>query len=74
MPSELFTGEQLREDHILKFFIPNPNLTGFAADIAANFGNLAHDYVNTIPRSPERTAGLRKLLEAKDCFIRAQLV
>lgn len=27
----------------------------------------------TIPPSAELTAGLRKLLEAKDCFVRAQI-
>ena len=29
-------------------------------------------YLNrTIPEGPEKTAGMRKLLEAKDCFVRA---
>lgn len=32
---------------------------------------LAHDITNALPDSPELTAGLRKLLEAKDCFVRA---
>jgi len=26
-----------------------------------------------LPESAEKTAGLRKLLEAKDCFVRAEL-
>lgn len=26
-----------------------------------------------LPDGPEKSAGLRKLLEAKDCFVRAQL-
>lgn len=29
--------------------------------------------INTLPDGPELTAGLRKLLEAKDCFVRAAL-
>lgn len=33
--------------------------------------NLAHAMVQRLPRDPETTAGLRKLLEAKDCFVRA---
>lgn len=37
------------------------------------FGNLARHMVNTLPRNPERTVGLRKLLEAKDCAVRAKL-
>lgn len=32
---------------------------------------LAHDMTNELPDGPELTTGLRKLLEAKDCFVRA---
>jgi hypothetical protein len=31
----------------------------------------AHEMARALPDSPELTAGLRKLLEAKDCFVRA---
>ena len=34
---------------------------------------LAYYMDNTLPDCAEKSAGLRKLLEAKDCFIRAQL-
>jgi hypothetical protein len=34
---------------------------------------LAQDMVDTLPDGPELSAGLRKLLEAKDCFVRAGL-
>lgn len=34
---------------------------------------LARELVDTLPDGPELTAGLRKLLEAKDCFVRAAL-
>lgn len=34
---------------------------------------LAHHLVETLPRNPERTVALRKLLEAKDCAVRARL-
>lgn len=34
---------------------------------------LAEDMMRRIPDGPELTAGLRKLLEAKDCFVRASL-
>ena len=37
------------------------------------FSLLAEQMVETLPRNPERTAGLRKLLEAKDCAVRALL-
>lgn len=42
-------------------------------DISKPFGDLAQHMVMTLPRNPERSAGLRKLLEAKDCAVRAQL-
>lgn len=34
---------------------------------------LAVEMVNALPDGPELSAGLRKLLEAKDCFVRAAL-
>jgi hypothetical protein len=41
--------------------------------VSKPFGELAHALVNTLPPSAERTAGLRKLLEAKDCMVRAAM-
>jgi hypothetical protein len=37
------------------------------------FGVLARQLVENLPRNPERTVALRKLLEAKDCAVRALL-
>ena len=37
------------------------------------FWLLAHDLVNSLPRNPERTVAIRKLLEAKDCAVRASM-
>ena len=34
---------------------------------------LAETMIHKLPDGPELTAGLRKLLEAKDCFVRAGL-
>lgn len=34
---------------------------------------LAHQMARDLPEGPELTTGLRKLLEAKDCFVRAVL-
>lgn len=36
-------------------------------------GELAQHMDETLEESEEKTAGLRKLLEAKDCFVRALL-
>jgi len=38
-----------------------------------NVANLALHMVVKLPDGPELTAGLRKLLEAKDCFVRAAI-
>lgn len=41
--------------------------------VSARCAHLAEDMVTQLPDGPELTAGLRKLLEAKDCFVRAAL-
>ena len=41
--------------------------------VSKPFGDLAHDLVETLPANPESTTALRKLLEAKDCAVRAVL-
>lgn len=47
------------------------------ADPQANIGRscavLAERMVNDLPDSAELTAGLRHLLQAKDCFVRASI-
>lgn len=35
--------------------------------------DLAHLMEDMLPDGPEKSAGMRKLLEAKDCFVRAEL-
>lgn len=41
--------------------------------VSKPFATLALSMVDTLPAGPEVTAGLRKLLEAKDCAVRAAL-
>lgn len=40
---------------------------------SASCAELATKFDESLPESAEKTAGLRKLLEAKDCFVRATL-
>jgi len=47
----------------------SPNLQ----DVSRPFQILALNMVTDLPQSPEVSAGLRKLLEAKDCFVRAAI-
>lgn len=41
--------------------------------VSKPIGDLAHEMASNLPDGEEKTAGLRKLLEAKDCFVRANL-
>jgi hypothetical protein len=41
--------------------------------VSRPIGELAHAMVAELPDGPELSAGLRKLLEAKDCLVRAAL-
>lgn len=42
-------------------------------EISKPCANLAFDMIMNLPDGPELTTGLRKLLEAKDCFVRQAL-
>lgn len=52
---------------------PNPNLPEVQFRIACKFNELAMAMLETVDDDPELAAGLRKLLEAKDCMVRASL-
>ena len=53
---------------------PNPNLPDNLKKIAIEVESLARLAIHRCNDGPELTAGLRKLLEAKDCFVRQALV
>ena len=59
-------------DPLMQFFA-FAHLPAHLQQISRPFGELAEQIVTTLPRNPERTTALRKLLEAKDCAVRAQL-
>lgn len=42
-------------------------------EVARPISDLANHLDATIPESAEKTSGLRKLLEAKDCMVRARI-
>lgn len=60
------------KDHIMQFFA-HAHLPPHLAAVSAPFANLAVLIEATIPRNPERTVALRKLLESKDAAVRATL-
>ena len=55
---------------ILQFFECG-HLPDHLRAISTPFGELARQMVNDLPDNAERAAALRKLLEAKDCAVRA---
>lgn len=59
-------------DPMLQFFTYR-HLPNHLQEVSAPFCELAFSLVEKLPRNPERTVALRKLLEAKDCAVRAAL-
>lgn len=59
-------------EHIIQFFAYE-HLPAHLQAVSKPFGDLARSLVETLPRNPERTVALRKLLEAKDAAVRALL-
>lgn len=61
--------------------MPSPTIKYFAfehlppalQEVSKPLCELAHQMEKMLPDGPEKSAGMRKLLEAKDCFVRATL-
>jgi ATP-dependent Clp protease ATP-binding subunit ClpA len=62
----------VEEEPLLQFFA-DEHLPEHLREHSKPFGDLARRLVETLPSNPERTMALRKLLEAKDCAVRAKL-
>jgi len=58
--------------YLLQFF-EYKHLPDHLQEISRPFEELAKQLVDTLPANPETTTALRKLLEAKDCAVRAKL-
>ncbi len=58
-------------DHIVQYFSYS-HLPPHLQAVSKPFSDLA-EFIQTLPRNPERTVALRKLLEAKDAAVRARL-
>lgn len=68
---DLLEGTVPREP-ILQFF-QFAHLPPHLQVVSRPFGEMAEQIVATLPRNPERTVALRKLLESKDAAVRALL-
>ncbi len=69
---EGFTDEQLTADPILRYF-HFAHLPPQLAVTSIKFYELACYIIASVPRNAERTVALRKLLEAKDAVVRANV-
>lgn len=69
-PVLLFTAEEIEQDYILRYFHYD-HLPVVLRTRSKPFCDVARLLINTVPRNPERTVALRKLLEAKDAAVRA---
>lgn len=67
-----FTAAQLADDAILRYF-HYAHLPVFLQSASKPFCDLARMIVETLPRNAERSVALRKLLEAKDAAVRANV-
>lgn len=64
--------EMDEKEYLIQFF-KYDHLPQHLQDVSKPFGVLAEHLCEKLPRNPERTTALRKLLEAKDCAVRALL-
>ena len=58
--------------HLIKLFAWS-HLPENLQDVGYPIGGIAFSMVSRMPDGPELFAGLRKLLEARDCFVRAEV-
>ena len=56
---------------IMEFFSYKHLTDNDLQSISIECADLAHSMNETLSDGPEKSAGLRKLLEAKDCFVRS---
>ena len=59
--------------HRILTFFAYEHLPTHLQEVSKPIGELARQMDESLEEGPEKTAGLRKLLEAKDCLVRAKL-
>lgn len=62
----------MSESYLLQFFAYE-HLPEYLQAVSKPFGDLARQMENDLPGNPEKSTAMRKLLEAKDCAVRAVL-
>lgn len=62
----------MKKSYLLQFFTW-AHLPAYLASVSEPFGALAQKLDETLPENAEKATAIRKLLEAKDCAVRAVL-
>jgi len=73
MPDSNMKQNNVAVNQIMQFF-DYEHLPEQLKVVSARIGDVAHYMYQSLPDGPEKEAGLRKLLEAKDCFVRANFI
>lgn len=74
MSEAVRTTSKPRPPHaILRWFRAGAHITGPLKDVSSRCEKLALEIDALVADSAEKSAGMRKLLEAKDCFVRAAI-
>lgn len=68
-----FTTEELQQDDVLQYFSYAHLTNEEMREASEPFARMARDIIDHIPRCPQRTMALNKLVEAKDCAVRAAM-
>lgn len=68
-PPKQFTVDEMKIDDVLRFF-HYAHLPLKMQEASRPFCELARTIIDTMPRCPQRTIALNKLLEAKDAAVR----
>lgn len=67
------TEDKIHQPNRLLQFFKWEHLPEHLQDISKSCALLAIEMDGKLPDGTEKTAGLRKLLEAKDCFVRSMI-
>lgn len=71
MNKQVIQPKNSNHNHMLRYFEYKHLPEGPLRDTSKRFHEMANELYENIPGGFEKTAGMRKLLEAKDCFVRA---
>jgi len=63
----------MEDKEFLMQFFKYQHLPESLQEISVQFAAVASNMMAVLPKNPERTTMLRKLLEAKDCAVRAKI-